>query len=139
MGSTARFAYEGTASQAVAAGSPILFPRSSGCASVIQGNGAGGILLKSPGAYKVTASFVLDAAAAGTVNIRMSEGTAPAYAARGSATMAAAGDLATVAITDVVRVRKGAGGSYAALTFAPDAAVGIASASVVVEKMCQCV
>lgn len=44
--------------------------------------------------------------------------------------------LATVSIVDYVTVVSGIGGSYATLTFAPDAAVGIESATVLIERVC---
>jgi hypothetical protein len=41
-----------------------------------------------------------------------------------------------VVIVDYVTVVSGIGGSYATLTFAPDAAVGIESATVLIERVC---
>lgn len=108
---TAKFAYGGSASQAVGAGSSILFPTAVSRTRSIQGNGSGGIQLKSPGTYRVVSSFTLDAAAAGTVNVTMSKSGSPGYASSAGATLAAAGDLATVSIVDYVTVVGGVGGS----------------------------
>lgn len=135
---SARFAYDSDTPQAVAAGSAVQFATSSAVGSAIQGNGSGGILLKAPGTYRVQAAFTLSATAAGAVTVQMSENLLPATAARAAATLAAAGDLATVEIIDQVTVRPGSAGSYATLTFAPDAAVGIRTASVLVERLCVC-
>lgn len=41
-----------------------------------------------------------------------------------------------LAEVDYVTVVSGIGGSYATLTFAPDAAVGIESATVLIERVC---
>ena len=135
---TAKFAYGGSASQAVGAGSSILFPTAVSRTRSIQGNGSGGIQLMSPGTYRVVSSFTLDAAAAGTVNVTMSKSGSPGYASSAGATLAAAGDLATVSIVDCVTVVGGVGGAFATLTFAPDAAVGIKQACVLVDRVCGC-
>lgn len=135
---TAKFAYGGSASQAVGVGSSILFPTAVSRTRAIQGNGSGGIQLKSPGTYRVVSSFTLDAAAAGTVNVTMSKSGSPGYASSAGATLAAAGDLATVSIVDYVTVVGGVGGAFATLTFAPDAAVGIKQACVLVDRVCGC-
>lgn len=135
---TAKFAYGGSASQAVGAGSSILFPTAVSRTRAIQGNGSGGIQLKSPGTYRIASSFTLDATAAGTVNVTMSKGGSPGYASSAGATLAAAGDLATVSIVDYVTVVGGVGGAFATLTFAPDAAVGIKQACVLVDRVCGC-
>lgn len=66
----------------------------------------------------------------------MSKNSVPAASAKAGATLAAAGDLATVSIVDYVTVVGGMGGSYATLTFAPDAAVGIEAATVLIERVC---
>lgn len=136
MGKTAKFAYGGSAAQAVGAGNSILFPTAVSKTRAIQGNGSGEILLRAPGTYRVVSSFTLNATAAGTVNVQMSKGGVPAASAKAGATLAAAGDLATVSIVDYVTVVSGIGGSYATLTFAPDAAVGIEAATVLVERVC---
>lgn len=86
--------------------------------------------------YRVVSSFTLNATAAGTVNVQMSKGGVPAASAKAGATLAAAGDLATVSIADYVTVVGGIGGSYATLTLAPDAAAGIESATVLIERVC---
>lgn len=135
---TAAFGYDSDTPQAVAAGSAVQFSSASSSSGAIQSNGAGGILLKAPGTYRVIAAFTLSATAAGTVNVQMSENLLSASGARAGATLAAAGDLASVTIADQVTVRPGASGSYATLTFAPDAAVGIRTASVLVERICSC-
>ena len=129
MGKTAKFAYAGDAAQAVGAGGSILFPVAASRTRAVQGNGSGGILLRAPGTYRVVSSFTLNATAAGTANVQMSKGGVPAASAK-------AGDLATVSIVDYVTVVSGIGGSYATLTFAPDAAVGIESATVLIERVC---
>lgn len=136
MGKTAKFAYAGDAAQAVGAGGSILFPVAASRMRAVQGNGSGGILLRAPGTYRVVSSFTLNATAAGTVNVQMSKGGVPAASAKAGATLAAAGDLATVSIVGYVTVVSGIGGSYATLTFAPDAAVGIESATVLIERVC---
>ena len=134
----ARFAYDSDTAQAVAAGSNILFGNVVSKTRSIQGNGSGGILLKSPGTYRIVSSFTLDATAAGTVNVQLSKNGVPAVGGRAGATLAAAGDLATLSIVDYVTVLPGTGGTFATLTFAPDAGVGIRTASVLVEKACSC-
>lgn len=82
--------------------------------------------------------LTLDATAAGTVNVTMSKSGSPGYASSAGATLAAAGDLATVSIVDYVTVVGGVGGAFATLTFAPDAAVGIKQACVLVDRVCGC-
>lgn len=136
MGKTAKFAYSGNAAQAVGAGSSILFPTAASKTRAIQGNGSGGIQLRAPGTYRVVSSFTLSATAAGTVNVQMSKNSVPAASAKAGATLAAANDLATVSIVDYVTVVGGIGGAYATLTFAPDAAVGIEAATVLIERVC---
>lgn len=136
MGKTAKFAYAGEAAQAVGAGNSILFPTAASRTRAVQGNGSGGILLRAPGTYRVVASFTLNATAAGTVNVQMSKGGVPAASAKAGATMAAASDLANLSIVDYVTVVGGTAGAFATLTFAPDAAVGIEAATVLVERVC---
>lgn len=138
MGKTAKFAYAGDAAQAVGAGGSILFPVAASRTRAVQGNGSGGILLRAPGTYRVVSSFTLNATAAGTVNVQMSKGGSPGYASSAGATLAAAGDLATVSIVDYVTVVGSVGGAFATLTFAPDAAVGIKQACVLVDRVCGC-
>lgn len=131
----ARFIYDGDTALAVTAGTPITFPRVTSNSQSIQSNGQGGILLKAPGTYRIASSFTLDATAAGAVNIQMSANGNPAIGARAGETLVAAGDLANVAIVDLITVRNGVQGSFATLTFAPDAAVGIRTANVLIEKV----
>lgn len=131
----ARFIYDSDTPLAVAAGSPIMFAKTTSTTSAIQYNGAGGVLIKAPGTYRVVSSFTLSATAAGAVNVSMSANGNPATGARAGATLATAGDLDTLSIVDLITVKTGVSGSYATLTFAPDAAVGIRTANVLVEKV----
>ncbi len=131
---TARFSYDSDTPQAVAAGGTVLFSSASSRTPAIVGNGSGGVLLRAPGTYKVLATFTLSGTAAGTVNVQMSGNSTPVPGARAGATFAAEGDLATVTVADTVGVGVGSIGSYATLTFAPDAAVGVRTATVLVER-----
>lgn len=131
----ARFIYDSDTALAVTAGTPITFSNIVSNSSCIQGNGSGGIQLKSPGTYRIISSFTLNATAAGNVNIQMSANGNPVNGARSAATLAAAGDLSNVVITDLITVKSGTQGSFATLTFAPSAAVGIRTATVIIEKV----
>lgn len=134
----ARFIYDSDTAQAVAAGQNILFSNVVSKTRSIQGNGSGGIQLKTPWTYRVISSFTIDATAAGAVSVQMSKNNVAATGGRAGATMAAAGDIATLSIVDYVTVLPGASGSYATLTFSPDSGVGVRTASVLVEKACSC-
>lgn len=70
---------------------------------------------------------------AGSANIQGNQAKPPIGAA---SFVLGASNLATVSIVDYVTVVGGIGGSYATLTFAPDAAVGIESATVLIERVC---
>lgn len=131
---TARFSYDSDTPQAVAAGSPVLFSTASSRTQAIVGNGSGGILLRAPGTYRVLATFTLSGTAAGTVNVQMSGSSTPISGARAGTTFAAEGDLASVTIEGLVTVGVGSLGSYATLTFSPDAAVGVRTSTVLVER-----
>lgn len=134
----ARFAYGSDTAQAVAAGQSILFSNVVGKTRSIQGNGSGGIQLKTPGTYRAISSFTIDATAAGAVSVQMSKSNVAATGGRAGAAMAAAGDIATLPIVDYVTALPGASGSYATLTFSPGSGVGVRTASVLVEKACSC-
>lgn len=131
----ARFTYDSDTAQAVAAGSSIQFTSTTESDQLIGYDNAGGIKVKAPGTYLVTASITTVATATGSVEVQMMENGTYAAGARAEGTVAAVGDFVTLAISDLVTVRPGSNGSYATLTFAPVEATSIQTANVLVIRV----
>lgn len=126
-----RFAYDSAAPQAVAAGANVLLPESTarGC---ISGAGNGEVRISRSGTYMVSFNATFEATAAGAVGVAMRHNGATVPGAAASATLAAAGDLASVAFASPVTVRCRESDT---VSFAVDAATAVTVAACVVERV----
>lgn len=94
---TARFRYDTPAGQAVAAGGHVAFSNSVSDSDYVVDAENDGIRILKPGTYMVLVNAVVVGTAEQTVTLQLYEGSDPVPGARGSASVADAGDSATIA------------------------------------------
>lgn len=127
-----RFVYDSATPQAVAAGGNLVFSDATTSNDCTASAGGGVVRIQRPGLYNVFFNATIEATAAGAVAVQMRHNGAAVPGASAAATLAAAGDLASLAFATPVTVRCCANDTVA---FAVDVATSATVAVCVVEKV----
>lgn len=131
----ARFTYDSDTPQAVAAGGTVQYSSSATANGKVSYDNAGGIVLKEPGTYLVSASLTAVATAIGSIEVQMMENGVYAPGARSEQSVAAVGDFAALSVSDLVTVKPGNSGSFATISLVATAATSVQTANVFVVKI----
>lgn len=120
--------------QTVAANENVQTPAVTSNTRAIAYDNNGGIIIKEPGDYKISAVFELIATDSGTVEIAMFSNGERESAAKAGTTFAATSDYATLPINALKTVHVAENG-YATIEFKPNAQTSVNAAYVIVEKV----